>query len=451
MNFFKLQAGSRFTNKQIIAFLLPVIFEQLMVAGLGMADTFMVSSLGEVAVAGVALVSRIDNFAKQFFLALAQGGSVVLSLYIGANNQGNAQKALKDNIRIVVAIGLMTMLVMVAFKDNILNLLFADAEKDVLKVSSIYFTVTAFSYPLIALYYAASATFRAMGEATLPFVASIAMMIINLVLKYIFIFHMDMGVMGAALSTLIAMGVIGIWLTCMLRSSKNKVSLCGLFKLDLSLIISKKILTISVPNGIEQGMFQLGALAIAGLVSGLGTASIAADSLARTISPLIHSIGAAFNAVMIMIVGQCIGAGRPDEAVFYTKHLFKFDYLMTTVASVLVIIFLKPIISVFSVSAQAQNLTFWIMIIYSIGSFLLYPTSFALASTLRGAGDTKFVMVVSTASMFIFRIGAAYLFVHAFNMGIIGTWVAMVSDWAIRSSIFIARFKIGKWKEHKVI
>ena len=451
MSFFKLQAGSRFTNKQIIAFLLPVIFEQLMVAGLGMADTFMVSSLGEVAVAGVALVSRIDNFAKQFFLALAQGGSVVLSLYIGANNQGNAQKALKDNIRIVVAIGLMTMLVMVAFKDNILNLLFADAEKDVLKVSSIYFTVTAFSYPLIALYYAASATFRAMGEATLPFVASIAMMIINLVLKYIFIFHMDMGVMGAALSTLIAMGIIGAWLTFMLKSPKNKVSLHGLFKLDLSLIISKKILTISVPNGIEQGMFQLGALAIAGLVSGLGTASIAADSLARTISPLIHSIGAAFNAVMIMIVGQCIGAGRPDEAVFYTKHLFKFDYLMTTVASVLVIIFLKPIISVFSVSAQAQNLTFWIMVIYSIGSFLLYPTSFALASTLRGAGDTKFVMVVSTASMFIFRIGAAYLFVHAFNMGIIGTWVAMVSDWAIRSAIFIIRFKIGKWKEHKVI
>lgn len=450
---FRLPVGARFTNKDIIVFLLPVLFEQLMVAGLGMADTFMVSFLGETAVAGVALVNRIDNFAKQFFVALAQGGSVVLSQYIGAKDLKKAQTSLKNNINIVVGIGLLIMLIMVIFKNQVLSLLFGGAEADVLQISSTYFTVTAFSYPFIALYYACSASFRAMGESKMPFAASVVMMSINLFLKYIFIFKMDMGVTGAALSTLLAMGIVGFSLLFMLKSHKNRVFINKVLGFDFNKRIAGQILTVSVPNGIEQGMFQLGALLIAGLVSGLGTAAIAADSVARTISPFVYCVGAAFNAVMMMVIGQCMGAGKPDEAKFYTKHILKMDYLMTTIAAVFFIIFLTPIISVFKkgASIEAQNLAYWIMIIYSICSCFLYPSSFALAAALRATGDTKFVMIVASASMFLFRIGAAYIFVHAFKLGVIGTWVAMVSDWVIRTIIFVIRFKKGKWQQNKVI
>ena len=451
MKFWKLPNESRFTNKQLIAFLLPVLFEQLMVAGLGMADTFMVSFLGETAVAGVALVNRIDNFAKQFIVALAQGGSVVLSQYIGAKNEKLARVSLKSNIRIVVSIGLIIMMFMVCFKNQVLHFMFGGAEADVLAVSSTYFTVTAFSYPFIALYYSGSASFRAMGESKVPFMASVVMMSINLLLKYLFIFRMDMGVKGAAFSTLLAMAIVGAILLIMLKRPRNKVQLQGLLRPDFNGSIVKRILTISLPNGIEQGMFQLGALAIAGLVSGLGTAAIAADSISRNISPLIHSIGAAYNAVMLMVVGQCMGARSSDDAAMYTKHILKMDYTMTFFNALLFLCILKPLISIFEVSAEAQNYAFWIMIIYTIGSILMYPSSFAMAAALRGSGDTKFVMIVSTASMFLFRIGAAYIFVHIFKMGVIGTWVAMVSDWVIRSTIFAVRFRRGKWKENQVI
>ncbi len=451
MGFLSLPKQARFSNKYIFVFLLPVIFEQLMVAGLTMADTFMVSKLGETAVAGVALVSRIDNFAKNFFVALAQGGTVVLAQYIGAQDMQNSKKSLKDNVRIVVGIGLLIMAVMVLFKNGILNLLFGGADKNVLKISGEYFTVTAFSYPLVALYYACTSIYRSMGESRLPFYSSVIMMGLNLLLKYIFIFHMDMGVTGAALSTLIAMAVVGIALLIMLYNHNNKVPLSGLLKPDFDGKMAGRILNVALPNGIEQGMFQLGALLIAGLVSGLGTASIAADSYARTISPLLHCIGSAFNAVMIVIVGQCMGAGKPDEATFYTKHVLKLDYIMTTVVAILFMLFLKPLISLFNGSAEAQSLAFWIMIIYSTCSCFIYPSSFALASALRGTGDTKFVMVIATLSMFLFRIGAAYIFVHVFKMGVIGTWVAMVSDWLIRSIIFFIRYKGGKWQQNKVI
>lgn len=451
MRMFRLPEGARFSNKALIAFLLPVLFEQLMLAGLTMADTFMVSSLGETAVAGVALVNRIDNFAKQFFVSLAQGGSVVLSQYIGARDEDKAEISLKSNVRIVVLIGLAVMLFMVVFKEQTLHLLFGGAEANVLAISSEYFTITALSYPFVALYYAGSATFRAMGESKIPFMASIAMMGINLLLKYIFIFVIKIGVTGAAYSTLLAMGIVGFGLMLMLKGEKNRVRMVGFFKPDWDKKIVKSILTVSVPNGIEQGMFQLGALAIAGLVSGLGQASIAADSLARSITPLLYSIGAAFNAVMMMVVGQCMGAGNSDEAEMYAKHIIKLDYVLTFCNAILFMVLLKPLISIFNVSPEAQHLAFWIMVLYTSGTIFMYPLSFALAAGLRGSGDTKFVMVIAVASMFLFRIGAAYIFVHLFHWGVIGTWVAMVSDWFIRSTLFMIRFKKGKWKLNKVI
>ena len=451
MRMFRLPEGERFSNKALIAFLMPVLFEQLMLAGLTMADTFMVSSLGETAVAGVALVNRIDNFAKQFFVSLAQGGSVVLSQYIGARDEDKAEISLKSNVRIVVLIGLAVMLFMVVFKEQTLHLLFGGAEANVLAISSEYFTITALSYPFVALYYAGSATFRAMGESKIPFMASIAMMGINLLLKYIFIFVIKIGVTGAAYSTLLAMGIVGFGLMLMLKGKKNRVRMVGFFKPDWDKKIVKSILTVSVPNGIEQGMFQLGALAIAGLVSGLGQASIAADSLARSITPLLYSIGAAFNAVMMMVVGQCMGAGNSDEAEMYAKHIIKLDYVLTFCNAILFMVLLKPLISVFNVSPEAQHLAFWIMVLYTSGTIFMYPLSFALAAGLRGSGDTKFVMVIAVASMFLFRIGAAYIFVHLFHWGVIGTWVAMVSDWFIRSTLFMIRFKKGKWKLNKVI
>lgn len=451
MGFLTLGKNARFTNKQLLLFLLPVIFEQLTVAVLGIADTSMVSSLGEVELAGVALISRIDNFAKQFFVALAQGGSVIMTQYIGAKHQKNAQTALKDNIRIVVGIGLFVAVLMCVFRDNILSLLYGSAEKEVLDVSRSYFTVTALSYPLVALYYSGTASFRAMGQSKIPFISMSIMMTMNMSLKYIFIFLLNMGVVGAGLSTLISMGTMGCIQLCMLTRKKNAVQLRGLFHFDFNKSIGKKILNISIPNGIESAMFQLGALLIAGLVSGLGKEAISADHVARAVTPFVHCAGSAFAAVFLMVSGHCMGADSPKEVRFYTKHLLKLDYIITATLSVLFIIFMDFILSFFSISPITREYTMQILLLYTICSCFFYPTSFAVASSLRGTGDTKFVMMVSTLSMFLFRIGAAYIFVYAFDLGILGTWIAMVSDWLIRSIVFAVRFLRGKWQKNRVI
>ena len=290
-----------------------------------------------------------------------------------------------------------------------------------------------------------------MGESKIPFISTILMMTVNISLKFLFIFVLDMGVAGAGLSSLIAYALAAIVLTIMLTRKKNKVVLEGLFKLDFDGKLSKRILKVSLPNGIEQAMFQLGALLIAGLVSGLGTYAIAADQISRNLSQFAHSGASGFNAAMMMIVGRCLGAGNVDEAKMYTKHVLKIDYAYAFVTSIIFVLLLRPLISIFEVSELAQNTAFHIMLLYSVGSILFYPSSFALPASLRASGDTKFVMMVSSLSMLLFRVGAAYIFANVFNLGILGVWVAMASDWAIRMTIFIFRYRSGRWQKHKVI
>ena len=125
--------------------------------------------------------------------------------------------------------------------------------------------------------------------------------------------------------------------------------------------------------------------------------------------------------------------------------------LVVAIAGIIFLLVAKPLISIFGVSAQTESWTFQIIVLYTIGTILLYPGSFSTPSALRGTGDTKFVMVVAAASMFLFRIGCAYVCVRVFNFGVVGIWVAMVSDWVVRLVIFETRFIKGKWKKHKVI
>ncbi len=329
-----------------------------MLAGLGFADTFMVSvKLGTTALAGVALVDRIDTFAKQFFLAFAQGGSVVLAQYMG----------------------------------------------------------------------------------------------INLGLKYIFIFKLDMGVIGATLSTLLAMGIIGFVLLIRLTFKKNLVRLEKPLKPEFDLKMSGRILKISLPNGFEQGMFQLGALILAGLVSSLGEDAINADQISRNLVTIVCGVSNGFCALMLMVIGRCMGAGDIAEAERYKKHILRLNHLFVFIMSIVFFIVLKPLVSVFGVSRQSEIWAIQITVFYVISSIFLYPPSFATASALRGAGDTKFVMFIAAGSMFLFRIGCAYLCVYLFDFGVISIWVAMVLDWVIRTVIFELRFKHGKWKTSKVI
>ncbi len=453
MKFLQLPKDAKFSNKAIFVFLLPIFVEQILIAAMSTADTLMISKIAnsESALAAIANVSRIDVLIKQIFTALAAGGSVVVSQYIGAKRFKEANQSLKMSLYSIMAITILMSAVLMLFRNQILGSLFGTVEASVTENSLIYFTVAICYYPFMSLYNTCSAAFRAMRESKIPLIGSVAMMGINLLLKYIFIFKYDMGVFGAGLSLLFAYALTGFVLLVMLCSKHRVAFIERLFHLDFNFGMIKRIFKIGIPNGIENGLFQLGALILQVLVATMGTVAINANHLGHSLTPLMYTASSAFSLGVLTFVGQCMGAGNPDEAAFYTKHILKLQHTVLVILAAILIPSIPLLVSIFGMSEEISTTTEAILYLYFISSLFVYPSSFTLANALRGTGDARFTMIASICTMFLFRIGFAYVLAYAFNLGVMSIWIAMVMDWAIRTIIYQIRFRRGKWKKHHVI
>ncbi len=451
MRFFQLTENVRFSNKKILSLVLPIFLEQIMIAGMGIADTYMVASLGESAVAGVSLVVSIDKLLRQIFVALATGSGIILSQYIGAGDKKSSEDTLLCSSHIVLIIGLIISAMVIFVGDPFLSMMFSSVEGSVMKSAQIYFLCIGSTYFLAAIYNFGTASYHAMGNGKVPLIASVFMMIINLVLKYIFIYIFDWGVAGAGISTAAGMGIVGIALLISMKRERCEVRLKGFLNFKYGKNLIGRIFKVSVPNVIENGMFQFGLVVLQGLIATLGTASIAANGLVNNLTPLMYALGTGFSLTTVVIVGQCMGGGNPNEVSFYFKHILKLDYLFTIINGIIVFITIDMIIPIFGMSAETNHLASKVMHFYIISASLLYPSAMAAAYGLRGIGDTKFVMYISILSMFVLRIAMAYVFVNVFKFGVIGIWYAQGLDWLMRSIMFWGRFLRGKWKHIRLI
>jgi Na+-driven multidrug efflux pump len=231
----------------------------------------------------------------------------------------------------------------------------------------------------------------------------------------------------------------------------NKVHLSKIYAFEGTKKMIKSIFGIGLPNGIENGMFQMGHILLQNLMSTLGTVAIAANALYSNISPLFYSLNSGFSLGITTFVAQCMGAGRPDEARHYMRHILKLTYVFTTINGIILIIFSKQLISIYGLSQEVTSVGHKLLLIYLTGAIVAYPSSFTLANGLRGTGDTKFTMTVSLLSMFGVRIGLAYIAVYVFKMGVYGVQFVMVLEWFEKGIIYHIRERRGKWQKIKVI
>lgn len=322
---------------------------------------------------------------------------------------------------------------------------------DVMKAATTYFLISAISFPFLGVYNSAAALYRSMEKTRTTMYVSILMNIINVVGNYIGVFILHAGVAGVAVPTLISRIVAAIIMFALSLNSSNLVyvKIKNVFAWDQEMI--SRILKIAVPNGIENGLFTLGRVLVTSIVALFGTSQIAANSVAGSIDQIAVVVVNAINLGIVVVVGQCIGANDYEQAKYYIKKLMKISYIVTGIIGSAVILLLPWILNLYSLSSEARNLTFILVIMHNIMATALHPTAFVLPNGLRAAGDVKFSMVVGIVSMILFRLGAAVLFGIIFNLGIIGVWIAMGSDWLCRSVCFVIRFIKGKWRQFKVI
>lgn len=440
-----------FSNKALKKLILPLIIEQILIMAVGVADTVMVSYAGEVAISGVGLVDMFNNLIITVLAAIDAGGAIIVSQYIGNKDRKNANKASSQLLTITIVIATVIMLGCLVFHRILLSTFFGAIEMDVMKAATTYFLISAISFPFLGVYNSAAALYRSMEKTRTTMYVSILMNIINVVGNYIGVFILHAGVAGVAVPTLISRIVAAIIMFALSLNSSNLVyvKIKNVFAWDQEMI--SRILKIAVPNGIENGLFTLGRVLVTSIVALFGTSQIAANSVAGSIDQIAVVVVNAINLGIVVVVGQCIGANDYEQAKYYIKKIMKISYIVTGIIGSAVILLLPWILNLYSLSSEARNLTFILVIMHNIMATALHPTAFVLPNGLRAAGDVKFSMVVGIVSMILFRLGAAVLFGIIFNLGIIGVWIAMGSDWLCRSVCFVIRFIKGKWRQFKVI
>ena len=441
-----------FTRQALVALLLPLIAEQALSVTIGLADTLMVSSVGEAAVSGVSLVDSFNTLMIQVMSALATGGAVVTSQYIGHREPKNAKAAAAQILFVLASFSLVVAAVVVVGRHAILRGIFGSIDADVMRYAETYFLLSALSYPFIGLYNAGAALFRAQGNSKISMLSSLVMNVINIGGNAVLIYGFGMGVLGAALASLVSRAVSCLVVLWLLQRPACPLRVDGLRALAPDGGLIRRILRVGIPAGIENGMFQIGKLSVSSLTSTLGTAAIAANAVANTASTFLNIPANAVGMAALTVVGQCLGAGEKEQAVYYSRRLLLTAYCGAWVMNLSAFLFANRFaISLFNLSPEAQTMALQVMVWFNFVSLFFWPSSFTLPNILRAAGDARFTMAVSILSMWVFRVGFCYVMVLGFHGRLLSIWMGMFLDWVFRSVCFMVRFVRGKWLEQHVI
>lgn len=450
-----------FDRQSLKKLIIPLIVEQFLAISMGLIDTLMVSSCGEAAVSGVSLVDSISVLLIQILSALATGGAVVCSQYIGKKMPKRARLSAGQLMFIMIVTSGAVMLLVLCSYRQLLRLIFGQINADVMAAAETYFIISAISYPFLGLYNAGAALFRSVGNSRVSMYTSLVMNLINITGNAILIFGLGQGVFGAAVATLIGRVVAAIVILSLLGRKKKdtdaedeeEVNPLQLTWSDLrpQRDVIARILKIGVPSGVENGMFQVGKLLVSSLTATFGTAAIAANAVASNVAGFANIPGNAMGLAMVTVIGRCIGAGEKEQAKRYSKKLLWLAYLGIWFANVVMVLFVHPIVSLFSLSAEATAIAKQLLITFAICASCIWPLSFTLPNTLRAAGDAKYTMGVSVFSMWVFRVLSSYFFAGTMGLGVLGVWIGMYVDWLFRTILFVTRYLRGKWLNKRVV
>ena len=447
------QQQHMFSNRMICSLLIPVVLEQLLNSIMGTADTMMVSNVGSAAISAVSLVDSINVLVIQAFSALAAGSAIICAQYIGQRSKEKANESARQVLFIITAISVAVSLICLVFQKPLLRLIFGSVEPAVMRASETYFFYTALSFPFIAAYDSAASIFRAQDNTKGPMIISMISNVMNIAGNAVMIWVFHMGVAGAALSTLISRIFCAVVVIIQLRKEKEgqEIVVRDYFEIRPDWSMIRRILGLGIPSGIENSMFQLGKLAIQSTVSTLGTTAIAAQAMTNILENLNGIAAIGVGVGLMTLVGQCLGAGRQDEAVYYIKKLCVIAEVIIIISCLGVFALTKPITILGGMEKASADMCFHMVMWITIVKPLVWIMAFIPGYGLRAAGDVKFSMIVSCCTMWACRFCLCVFLIRVMGFGPMGVWIGMFADWTLRGIIFTWRFHSRKWLQHKVI
>lgn len=440
-----------FSNAQLKKMIVPLFLEQLLMMLVGLADTFVVSYAGEAAVSGVSLVNSFNTIFLYLFTALASGGAVVVSQYIGRKSAEKASESISQLLTVSTLFSVVLSIPILLFGKSILSMLFGSVEPAVMDACMTYLRISVYSYPAIAVYNAGAALYRSIGKTSVTMYVSIISNVINVAGNIIGVFYLHAGVAGVAWPSLIARTFSAVVITILCFTNKSGVRYFNRWIFKWNGLLQKQMLAIAIPNGIESGVFQFVKVALSSLVAMFGTYQIAANGIAQSIWSIASVASVAMGPVFITVIGQCMGADDAAEAEMYFKKLLKLSILISVGWNALVFAATPFVMQAYAVSEETRQLVIQLVLIHNLFNALIFPFADPLGKGMRAAGDVKFTMYISLFTTIGVRLVFSYLFGLVLGMGVIGIAYAMCLDWTVRAVIFWVRFKTGKWKSFRVL
>lgn len=430
--------------KNIFQITLPAVFDLLAQTLIMALDMKMVSSLGPSAISSVGVGTAGMYALIPALIAVATGTTALLSRAYGADNKLDGKKAFAQSFFIAVPLGIFLTIIFLLFSEQIINLV-GNAKDMNLKDAILYQNMTVIGFPFLGVSIATFYAFRAMGENKIPMIGNTLALVLKIILNFLLVYLFKWGIFGAALSTTLTRlfsAIFSIYLV--FWSKKNWISL-ELKDLKFDYFTSKRILKVGIPAAVEQLGLRIGMLIFEMMVISLGNLSYAAHKIALTAESISFNLGFAFSFAASALVGQELGKGSSQKAL-------KDGYICTIIAMIVMstfglLFFIIPqfLVSLFTKDKDVIELATMALKIVSICQ-PFSGASMVLAGALRGAGDTKSVLLITYLGIFLIRIPITYLFLDVLNFGLAGAWIVMSIDLAIRSSLAFYIFRRGKWK-----
>jgi len=449
-------------RRDVVKLAFPILVEQLFITTLGVLNTIIASGIGKEAISAIGTVDSFNNIIIFFLNSLAVGSTVVVAQYMGQRNRQKAKEAGWQAIVSGVLISCLITLVIFVFKNYILLSFIGKAEKQVVDNAIVYFGITLLNYPLTAISFIASGILRSSGNQSKTMRINITITVANIVLSYLLIYgvtmenqHVNivipgMGVKGAAIAITAARTVGVVLFLIALIKNYEGISWKEIKSFKINLEMQKTILNIGLPAGIESLIFNVGKFVQQIIIISLGTASIAANTISWSVFSLLTIPGNAFSIVAMTMVGYYMGMEEYNEARKINIYLVKLAMVSKAAISLIVFPLASIIASAYSTDTEVIMLTSQIIRLNAVAIPLLWPVAFIIPSGLKGAGDTRFTMVVSIIIMWSFRVFVGYILSILLGVGVVGMWISMFIDWIARGIIYYTRLVRGKWMKKMV-
>jgi putative MATE family efflux protein len=439
----------------------PVILEMFMSTLVQFVDTAMVGQLGAIAISAISLSTSPMWFIMGIFTGISVGATALVARYVGANEIAKANNAAKQSLIFGVLLASLITGLTLGFGQYVPK--FMGAEPEVLPYATLYLKTLATTFVLHFLSFIATGVLRGAGDTKTAMRVNVIANIVNIIGNFFLIFPTreinlggrlfilwgaDLGVQGAAISTAFSRGLAGVLVLYILLRGKMIINLKSA-KWLIDLTMMDRILEIGTPAALERVVMTTGQILFTKVVATLGTTILAAHHLAIVAESISYMPGFGFSMAATTLVGQSLGAKKPDDAQMYGMETLKIGAMVMTVMGVVFFFFPHHLLSIFTNDTE----------VIAYGSIALkivafsqpfFASAMVLSGALRGAGDTRWPLIFAIIGMWAVRLSLAYTLVLGFNLGLVGAWIAMVIDLGIRGTMMFFRFKNGKWKDIKL-